>query len=52
MEVSRIAGNMSADHWSKSDLLSPSGFQSESPRSEELACVVTQSVHQSVCWDY
>ena len=42
--LSEIAGNMSADQWSKSDLFSPSGFQSESPRSEDLVCVVTQSV--------
>lgn len=52
LEVWGIAGNMSADQWSKSDLFSPSSFQSESPRSEDLACVVTQPVHQSVCWDY
>lgn len=52
LEVWGIVGNVSVDQQRKSDLFSPSGFQSESPRSEDLASVVTQPVHQSVCCDY
>lgn len=52
LQVSGVAGNMSADQWSKSDMFSLSGFQSESLRSEDLACVVAPSVQLSVCWDY
>lgn len=46
-----IGGNKSANEWCKSDLFDPSAFQSESLRSEDKTCVVTQLVQQSVCWD-